>query len=197
MKKVQKGFTLVELIVVITILAILGTIAFISLQGYSQDAKNSKVVNDVASIAKVIELETTNGKTLSSMVASYTGAKDVDIHNGTSTDSTFGSGLTMSGAAYNVGNIDFLVLKQNPTDFRTEGGSDMYFLGVLSNTVNGENYSYYQVVGQEGPSDGLTAVVKGNYLYNSAVALEETGLVAQSLSGAGLEQGDAITSSLY
>jgi prepilin-type N-terminal cleavage/methylation domain-containing protein len=43
MKKIQKGFTLVELIVVITILAILGTIAFISLGGYAQDAKNAKV----------------------------------------------------------------------------------------------------------------------------------------------------------
>jgi len=36
------GFTLVELIVVITILAILWTIAFISLQWYSRDARDSK-----------------------------------------------------------------------------------------------------------------------------------------------------------
>jgi prepilin-type N-terminal cleavage/methylation domain-containing protein len=43
----KQAFTLVELIVVITILAILGTIAFISLQGYSQDAKNSKVTSDL------------------------------------------------------------------------------------------------------------------------------------------------------
>jgi len=39
--KKKKAFTLVELIVVITILTILGTIAFISLQGYSRDARDS------------------------------------------------------------------------------------------------------------------------------------------------------------
>jgi prepilin-type N-terminal cleavage/methylation domain-containing protein len=51
--KVQKtngGFTLIELIVVITILAILGTIAFISLQGHSASARNSKRLSDVNSI---------------------------------------------------------------------------------------------------------------------------------------------------
>lgn len=37
-----KAFTLVELIVVITILAILWTIAFISLQWYTRDARSLK-----------------------------------------------------------------------------------------------------------------------------------------------------------
>jgi len=55
----KQAFTLVELIVVITILAILGTIAFISLQGYSQDAKNSKVTNDISSIAQKVNIRTT------------------------------------------------------------------------------------------------------------------------------------------
>ncbi|MDP2090240.1 MAG: type II secretion system protein, partial [Candidatus Gracilibacteria bacterium] len=39
--KNKKAFTLVELIVTIIILAILGTIVFISLQGYSQTARDS------------------------------------------------------------------------------------------------------------------------------------------------------------
>ena len=49
----NKAFTLVELIVVITILAILWTIAFISLQWYSKDARNSTRVSDIKSIEKV------------------------------------------------------------------------------------------------------------------------------------------------
>ncbi len=57
MKKQNKNaFTLVELIVVITILAILWTIAFISLQWYSRDARDSKRVADIDNIKKSLEL---------------------------------------------------------------------------------------------------------------------------------------------
>ena len=52
MKNVSKGFTLVELIVVITILAILWTIAFLSLQGYSQNARDWVRVSDIKNIEK-------------------------------------------------------------------------------------------------------------------------------------------------
>ncbi|MDD2871264.1 MAG: fibrinogen-like YCDxxxxGGGW domain-containing protein [Candidatus Gracilibacteria bacterium] len=51
-----KAFTLVELIVVITILAILGTIAFISLQGYSTNARDSTRISDISSIKTSLEL---------------------------------------------------------------------------------------------------------------------------------------------
>ncbi|MDD2745812.1 MAG: prepilin-type N-terminal cleavage/methylation domain-containing protein, partial [Candidatus Gracilibacteria bacterium] len=42
------GFTLIELIVVITILAILGTIGFLSIGGYSSKARDSARISDVA-----------------------------------------------------------------------------------------------------------------------------------------------------
>ena len=54
-KYTNKAFTLVELIVVVTILAILGTIAFISLQGYSKDARNSTRIVDMKSVEKVCQ----------------------------------------------------------------------------------------------------------------------------------------------
>ena len=47
-----KGFTLVELIVVITILAILWTLAFISLQWYSRDSRDSARISDLALMKK-------------------------------------------------------------------------------------------------------------------------------------------------
>ena len=57
MKKLNnKAFTLVELIVVITILAILWTIAFISIQWYSKTARDSLRISDIANITKTIEL---------------------------------------------------------------------------------------------------------------------------------------------
>lgn len=46
----KKAFTLVELIVVITILAILSTIAFISLSWYQVDARDAKRASDIKSL---------------------------------------------------------------------------------------------------------------------------------------------------
>jgi prepilin-type N-terminal cleavage/methylation domain-containing protein len=53
-------FTLVELIVVITILAILWTIAFISLQWYSAQARDSKRLSDIQNIKSSLELFSIN-----------------------------------------------------------------------------------------------------------------------------------------
>ena len=56
-KKNQKNwFTLVELIVVITILAILWTIAFITLNGYSQQSRDSARISDISSLKTSLEL---------------------------------------------------------------------------------------------------------------------------------------------
>ena len=54
--KQNKGFTLVELIVVITILAILWTIAFIALQWYSKTARDSARISDMSRIKSSLEL---------------------------------------------------------------------------------------------------------------------------------------------
>jgi len=56
MNKQKQAFTLVELIVVITILAILWTIAFISLQWYSKDARDSIRISDISNIKTSLEL---------------------------------------------------------------------------------------------------------------------------------------------
>lgn len=54
--KLNKAFTLVELIVVITILAILWTIAFISFQWYSKTSRDSVRISDMNNIEKAMEL---------------------------------------------------------------------------------------------------------------------------------------------
>lgn len=51
------GFTLAELIVVITVLAILATIGFLALAGYSQDAKDSAIKTNVRSVYSAIMAE--------------------------------------------------------------------------------------------------------------------------------------------
>ncbi len=55
-KKIFKAFTLVELIVVVLILSILWTIAFIAMQWYSRDARDSARLADLDVIKKSLEL---------------------------------------------------------------------------------------------------------------------------------------------
>lgn len=51
------GFTLAELIVVVTILAILATVGFLALSGYAQDAKDARVKTNVRSVYSAISTE--------------------------------------------------------------------------------------------------------------------------------------------
>ncbi|MDD2744939.1 MAG: FISUMP domain-containing protein [Candidatus Gracilibacteria bacterium] len=55
-KKSIFGFTLIELIVVITILAILGTIGFLSIGGYSSKARDSARLGDISNMSKSLDL---------------------------------------------------------------------------------------------------------------------------------------------
>lgn len=55
-RSIKSWFTLVELIVVITILAILWTIAFISFQWYSRNARDWVRTSDITNITKALEL---------------------------------------------------------------------------------------------------------------------------------------------
>ena len=57
----RSAFTLVELIVVITILAILGTIGFMSIKGYTAEAKNAKVTQDLGTITNTINTKIAEG----------------------------------------------------------------------------------------------------------------------------------------
>jgi prepilin-type N-terminal cleavage/methylation domain-containing protein len=64
----SRAFTLVELIVVISILAILWTIAFISLQNYSKDARDIKRLSDVRNLIGKITIENTKWVDLSQLI---------------------------------------------------------------------------------------------------------------------------------
>ena len=55
--KALAGFTLAELIVVVTILAILATVGFLALSGYSEDAKDARSKTNVRSVYSAINAE--------------------------------------------------------------------------------------------------------------------------------------------
>ena len=68
MKNNQKAFTLVELIVVITILAILWTVAFLSLSEYSNLARNSIRLDGISKVATLVETKKQSGSKILSFV---------------------------------------------------------------------------------------------------------------------------------
>jgi general secretion pathway protein G len=52
----RRGFTLLELIVVITIIGILGTLVVVKVSGYTSTARVAKIKNDLKAIARAAEM---------------------------------------------------------------------------------------------------------------------------------------------
>ncbi|PID86394.1 hypothetical protein CSB08_00210 [Candidatus Gracilibacteria bacterium] len=149
MKNTKKAFTLVELIVVITILAILGTIAFISLQGYSSDARNSKRSTDLGSIISKMTIEITKGMSLLSFV------KNSD--NSLTSASIAGTGTTDQD--YNAGAVNYLTLDMKESEFQDPAGKP-YVIGVTTRAG-----AKYQLAATKETGGGApVAVIKGNFI---------------------------------
>lgn len=68
----RKAFTLVELIVVITILAILWAISFVSLSLYSKEARDSKRISEANSLLSKINIEITRGVKINDLITTGT-----------------------------------------------------------------------------------------------------------------------------
>lgn len=145
----KKAFTLVELIVVITILAILGTIAFISLQGYSADARNSKRTEDLNNLAGSVNIKTTKGSPLLSFVADTTAQPGAGLSiGGEDADSTNYKAGTPNYTALGVKAEDF----KDPTDVA-------YRIGATTK----KNGQFEFAASMENGAGDDTAKVTGNY----------------------------------
>ena len=115
-----EGFTLVELIVVITILAVLATVGFLSLSGYSDDARSSATKANVRMVYSAIATESATTGNSPRYYVSHDAAAAL---SGTVTVGNVS--LTLSGGDWNVvgtnyssGNPRWDLLKLNPDKFR-------------------------------------------------------------------------------
>ena len=149
MRNTRNAFTLVELIVVITILAILGTIAFISLQGYSADARNSKRTEDLNSIVKSIEIKVSNGSNLLSFV---TAGDEVGAFSVAGAD-------VIAGTNYQAGIPNYSAVGIKSTDFTDPSDASDYRIG-LTTKKDGE---YEIAATMENGSGDKSALIVGTY----------------------------------
>ncbi len=151
MRNTKNAFTLVELIVVITILAILGTIAFISLQGYSADARNSKRTSDLGNLQSSISLKQVEWVPLLSFIvgtgSTLSGGLDVAWKEGVTNDTE-----------YRAGTPNYTALNVIEKDFKDPKWDNEYRIGAT--TYKGWVFQIAATMEQDGTA---TALVNGTY----------------------------------
>ena len=161
MRNTKNAFTLVELIVVITILAILGTIAFISLQGYSADARNSKRTSDIGNIQSAMSLKQVEWVPLQSFVGDTTAEMTIIALAGTG---------VADQAKYTAGAPSYTVLNVVQKDFLDPKSDKAYKVWVTE-----ERGGVFQVAATMEKDGTNTALLNGTFVQRLST---QTGTVA-------------------
>ena len=156
-QKIQaRGFTLVELIVVITILVILGTIAFINLGGQSASARDSKRTSDVRNLVSQVNIKQTSGVSFVDMINS---GSTYQISSGARV--LGGTGLTLSDwqTKYNVGTPNYVALGVSGDNFKDPSNSKQDYVMGATSLVGGA----YQIAASLEGENAKTALVMGTF----------------------------------
>ncbi len=164
MKNLKRWFTLVELIVVITILAILGSIAFISLQGYSGDARNSKRTSDLGSLEGAMATQLAEGENIMSFATA--------VPDNALTWSLWIGGLSVAGpgANYQAGTINYAALPVKQADFQDPAGNS-YAIAVTSRN----NGKHELAASMEQGAGSKVAKVMGDFNPRTTTAISGSG----------------------
>ncbi|MDD3144850.1 MAG: type II secretion system protein [Candidatus Gracilibacteria bacterium] len=172
MKKIKNlAFTLVELIVVITILAILGTIAFISLQGYTSESRDSKRLSDITNILKKIAVEETKGVTVINLIDNQTAFTGI-INN--------------QNVSLTKGTPKFVEIKEDGDKFKDPTTKGDYILGYTKGGTGTGAYKFLQIATLS--EEKNQAVVKGNYYLLDTI--NDSPSIIKNSSGSFVVDGD-------
>lgn len=169
-RKTNKGFSLVELLVVITIMAILSVTAYVALGGQTAKARNSRRANDLAAIQSALEIHflahnnaypaNLDGLSvempdipLDPSAPSGT-TPDYDQDNNTTAVPAYHYGYAVSGKSYQLG-----------ATFEAEDGSNAYEAYIIGNAASDLIFPTTvpsQSCGDADVEDGDTACVPSN-----------------------------------
>ena len=92
-KRTKKGFTLVELLVVIAILAVLASVSVVGYLGFTTKARNSNAMTELAQVREVIRAELIDGDT-------YTYTETTTATQGTTSTDKYTAAYQYSAGSY-------------------------------------------------------------------------------------------------
>ncbi|EKD66449.1 MAG: hypothetical protein ACD_49C00041G0001 [uncultured bacterium (gcode 4)] len=144
----KSGFTLVELIVVISILAILGTIAFLSFGWYSSSARDAKRSQNLDDIVKAMTIGQANGVSISSYVTA-----------GAAALTTGWIAWSGSLAGYTGWDVNTTALGLKSTDYQDPSSAANYKIGATTFV----GWAFEVAATMEAVNGTKTTRVLGNY----------------------------------
>lgn len=157
----QKGFTIVELLIVIVVIGILAAITIVAYNGIQSRARDTQRAQDIKTIAKALEIYKIQNGSYPGVVSS-TGQGGWEISVPTAANSDFLSILRTSGVISSVPKDPI-----NTGDVNTTGRFYMYYLYPAGyagcDTARGAYYILAARTGESGSSSGIPTFTCGSY----------------------------------
>ena len=161
----KKAFTLVELIVVITILAILWTVAFVSLQEYATYARNAVRLDGISKVATVVQVKTQAWIWVMSFVGSGNEVPLAQIWWTTA----------IVGNDYKAWDINTTALEIKGEDFSDPVNDNLFLIWATT-----KKWVQYEVASSVEDSWSDRAIVNANYEPRASETLVWTGILLEN-----------------